>query len=137
MEKQLKQGEATRITKQHPSYEVFNRSWKSTLKILLGSDDMELEDAYPFLTRVFKPAVRVKTESGEDIYIPERYSKDTPAVKAEDVSKATPKLSVDEIKDVERLYEYAADLFRVVGSRVLGRSLAVYESTGVVNSQNV
>ncbi len=137
MEKQLKQGEVTPITKQHPSYEVFNRSWKSTLKILLGDDDMELEDAYSFLTRVFKPAARVGAEGSEAIYLPERYSEDAPAVKAEDVSKATPKLSLDEIKDVERLYEYAAEFFHVVGSRVLGRSLAVYESTGVVSSQNV
>ena len=130
-------------------YEALNTAWKSTSKILFGTDIGELNEFEPYL----KGGVIGKTVkshfSGNPLWVAsaqyEEHAKffDFNAEQSKIAAIAAKPINIDKIKDIDSLLSETEERFIYSGNKTLGNSKyiehsdAVVDSTGVLNSSIV
>ncbi len=114
-----------------PTLEAINKAWKITSKTLLGD---EIGDIWKY-ENYLKQCVHLPIQIN-DIYFPGgRYNKVKNVIKFNnDTNLGKPFGNIDEIKDIDNLFDLAREHFEYIGDVVLGNSSHVEKSANVINS---
>lgn len=122
-------------------YKKLDNSWKTTTKILFGSEGEELKKYDDWLSRDTYGAMRSKSSLSkkEVVLCSSRYARNSKFISYDEIdfTKKFEPLSIDEIKDVDSIIEALKERFYYAGNIILGNSQFVLESTGIYNSHYV
>ena len=121
------------------AYSEVNRKWKTACRIIFGSEIGEMEEYEKWLSDIGSPrAVQHDSQGREIILAVPHYSTHTKWISFEEVdfNKKYPPLgiSINEIKDIDSLFEAIQDRIFYTGNIVLGNSKFVEKSTGIFES---
>ncbi len=122
------------------AYDVLNRAWKSTCRVVLGAEVGELEEYKGWLGEYLPPVGKRKSYiSGREVTLANpRYPDDARFVSMEEIreKKADP-LGINDIKDMDSVVRAVSEQWEYAGNRVQGNSAMVEASDIVVDSQSV
>ncbi|MFH1222647.1 MAG: hypothetical protein V1492_06210 [Candidatus Micrarchaeota archaeon] len=125
-------------------YDVLNKSWKSTCRILLGEEIGELKDYEGWLKDAYKGGITQKSHlSGKEVVLASiggsrNYCKNARFVSADELKEnAIKPLTINEIKDVDSIVEAVAEKWEYTGNIILGNSQFVDKSSLITNSSYV
>ncbi|HIH22752.1 TPA: hypothetical protein HA238_03425 [Candidatus Micrarchaeota archaeon] len=100
-----------------------NDAWKSTCKIILGSEIGDLKDYEQFLKRYIEPVRKNKSLiSSKDVYYGAPYCQNAKFVSMDEIEqmKVEP-LGADEIKDIDSLINAASERIQYAGNKLGGK----------------
>jgi len=121
-------------------YESLNKAWKSTCRVLFGGEIGELREYEEWLGE-FLPVFgkRDSHVSGRQVsLVKDDYCKGAKFVSMEEAAgKAAEPLSINEIKDIDSVFEAIRGKWEYAGNKVLGSSMFVESSDNVKDSQYV
>ena len=119
------------------AYEPLNRQWKSLSKILLSDEIGELSDYADWLYEKNGPRlVRKSGISGKEVvYSSAVYAKKSRGAGCDevDLDKKYPPLTINEIKDIDSIFEAVSERAIYAGNMVLGNSAYVDGSTTITD----
>ena len=122
-------------------YDTLNKSWKSTCKVLLGSEVGDLKDFEPWLEEyIHKPRFEKSAFSGKEVELSiADYPSSSRFASFDEVDfgKKFQPLSINEIKDIDSIVEAVQDRIYYTGNLVLGTSSNVEHSSNVFDSHFV
>ncbi len=121
-------------------YDVLDKAWKSTCRVVLGGEVGELKDYEGWLGEYLPPVGKRKSHvSGRDVTLANPdYPDGARFVSMEEIGerKADP-LSINDIKDIDSIVRAVSEQWEYTGNRVQGNSSGVESSDIVVDSQSV
>ncbi len=115
-------------------YDTLNKRWKSVCSALLGDEIGELSDYSEWLYWGNGPRNAGKTASGREIvFADQNYSVSAPKLSFDEVDfdKRYEPLGINEIKDIDSIFEAISDRVAYTGNIVLGNSRFVDNSTTI------
>ncbi len=112
-------------------WEKLDKAWKTTCKVVLGDEIGDLSNYTDYLSKYYKKPHFVNGVAVADWICPRQ------ALDVASVPKAKIDFSIDEIKDIDTLFQKAKENLYGVGNRLLGNCRDVRESTSVVDSTYV
>jgi len=121
-----------------PTLEYINTAWKTATRVVLGD---EIGDIWKYKEYLERYAHLPMEKNG--VYFPsKRYENITKTADYHNVSSVISKLrkpftDINEIKDIDNLFELAKDHFTYIGNVVLGNSNYVEKSANIINSSYV
>ncbi len=119
------------------AYLHLNRHWKSVCKLLLGGEVGELSQYSSWLYEENGPRLIKKSDiSGKEVvYASKNYSGKSKWASFDevDMDKKYPPLSINEIKDIDSLFEAVSERAVYAGNMVLGNSKFVEASTTITD----
>ncbi|MFH1448751.1 MAG: hypothetical protein ABIG39_07870 [Candidatus Micrarchaeota archaeon] len=117
------------------AYPHLNTHWKSTCRILLGAEVGELSEYSEWLYENNGPRMVQKSEaSGKDVvFTSSNYSKNARWISFDevDLDKEYPKLSINEIKDIDSVLQAISERIIYAGNIILGNSKFVDQSSTI------
>lgn len=123
------------------NYEVLNRAWKSTCKVLFGAEIGDMKDYEPWLlSGADAPIKRKSVVSGKDVYVGIEFYKDESrfiGLDEIDFNKKFQPLNINEVKDIDSIVESLQERFLYTGNIVLGNSQFVEKSSNVIDSSYI
>ena len=122
-----------------------NSSFKSTCRVLFGSEIGGLEEFASYLSGMVDAPLRAKSSaSGKMVYLSQPfYCRSARFLDVLELPLPSPAVSINDIKDVDSLLSAVSEKFAYCGSKNLGRSLNIRQSDmcndslEVLSSQNV
>jgi hypothetical protein len=121
-------------------YDVLNKAWKSTCKVVLGGEVGELKDFEEWIGEYMPPLSKRKSHlSGKEvILVSPHYCKDARFVSSDEIReiKADP-LTINEIKDIDSVIQAISEKWEYTGNKTHGNSLLVESSDIAIDSQYV
>lgn len=120
------------------SYEVLNKGWKTTCRIVLGEELGELKDYKDWLLEYLPPAGKIRSHlSGREVTLAmDHYSPESRFISSEESrNRLFNPLSINEIKDIDSIAQAISERWEYTGNRVLGNSSSVDSSDLVMDSQ--
>jgi len=121
-------------------YNVLNKAWKSTCKILLGDEVGELKDFEEWVGEYMPPIGKRKSYlSGKDVaLVSPHYCESAHFISSEEIKERTvDPLTINEIKDIDSIAQAVAEKWEYAGNRVQGNSMLVESSDIAIDSQYV
>ncbi|MFH1447362.1 MAG: hypothetical protein ABIG39_00730, partial [Candidatus Micrarchaeota archaeon] len=122
-------------------YDIMNKNWKSTCKILLGEEIGELSDFKEWLLEYTQvPRFEKSTFSGKDVSLTMKDYGDSARFASfdeVDFNKRFEPLSINEIKDIDSILEAVQERMYYTGNAILGHSNYVALSSNVIDSNFV
>lgn len=123
------------------TYDVLNKAWKSTCRVLFGAEAGELSDCAEWLSE-YAEVLRVEKSSlsGKGVtFSVDEYSKAAryAAFDEADFAKKFAPLSINEMKDIDSVVQAIADRASYTGNVILGNSRHVENSSSVLESHYV
>jgi hypothetical protein len=117
-----------------------NSAFRQTCKILLGEEVGDLTDFAPYLREALLGKQVKSSISGKDLWL--TYAYYPAGTKFFDYSTErqrlpTPKISINDIKDIDSLFSAVAEQAVYTGNKVLGNSIQVVNSDNVSDSSFV
>ncbi len=123
------------------TYNLLNRAWKSTSRIVFGQEIGELTDYSEWLADMADPVFTAKSSiSGKEVtFASDQYPKGSKRMGFEEVdfSKRAEPLGMNEIKDIDSLVDAVSERICYTGNMVLGNSKFVEKSSNVSDSYYV
>jgi len=120
-----------------PTYDAVNKAWKSTCRVLFGSEVGELEEFEGWLTEYLEARRSEKSSvSGKDVYFSVHdYAKGAKFAAFEEIDfgKKFAPLSINEIKDIDSVVQAVHERAAYTGNISLGNSNYVQDSNNVIN----
>ena len=124
----------------HSPYDILNKGWKTTCRIVLGEEIGELSDYKDWLLEYVPPSGKNRSHlSGKEVTL----AMDSYCPCAKFVSSGESKetkhepLSINQIKDIDSIAQAISERWEYTGNRVLGNSSSVESSDLVMDSQFV
>lgn len=123
------------------TYDLLNRQWKSTCRIIFGQEVGELEDFEQYLTELTWPITHHKScLSGKDVVsAPTAYCKNSRwlALDEVDFTKPGEPLNINEIKDLDSIVQALSERFCYTGSITFGKCAHIEQSSNVNDSVGI
>ncbi len=122
------------------TYDILNKGWKSTCRVLLGGEVGELKDYDEWLRRYLpKPAKRKSHLSGKEVILAMNgYAKDAMFISGEEQRPLSIQtLTINEVKDIDSILDAVREKWEYTGNRILGNSAFVESSDIVMDSTYV
>ncbi|VVC04187.1 Uncharacterised protein [Candidatus Bilamarchaeum dharawalense] len=124
------------------AYDVINQSWKSTTKVLFGEPLGEMKDYYDYLKEPLVGKSVKSIISGKNIFVTSNhYPKEAKFFDYNDeITGATilsKPIDVNQIRDIDSLFEAVEEKFIYSGNKVLGNSKFVENSDNITDSNYV
>jgi hypothetical protein len=122
-------------------YNIMNKAWKSTCKVLFGQEAGELEDCADWL-REYEEELRIEKSaiSGKEVTLSANdYAKGAHVAAYDEIDfgKRFAPLSINEMKDIDSIAQAISDRAFYAGDMILGNSSHVQNSSGVIDSHFV
>ncbi|MEW5997102.1 MAG: hypothetical protein AB1657_05960 [Candidatus Micrarchaeota archaeon] len=121
-------------------YDILNKGWKATCKILLGEEIGELSDYREWLSEFLPPTGKTHSHlSGKEVTLAmDAYCPKSRFISSDEIKeKKLAPLSIDQVKDIDSIAEAISERWEYTGNRVLGNSSSVDSSDLVMDSQFV
>ncbi len=123
------------------TYDVINKAWKDTCRILLGEEIGELKDYEEWLLKGTPPAViKPSTISNKPVaLVCPFYCNNAKIIDYTEIDfkKKFEPLNINEIKDIDSIVNAIGERIYYTGGVVQGNSANVSESTQIMDSMNV
>jgi hypothetical protein len=124
-----------------PTYDSLNKAWKSTCRVLFGSEAGELSDCAEWLSE-YAVALRMEKSSisGKGVtYSVDEYTKGARygGFDEVDFGKKFEPFSINEMKDIDSVVQAVSDRASYTGNVILGNSKFVENSSSVLESHFV
>lgn len=129
------------VSVESETYNVVNKAWKTTCRVLLKDEIGELEEYQDYLTKYLEQVMTRKSViSGKEVAIfSYNFCKDAKFISNDEIEeydkilKGT-KLNINEIKDIESIIQSLSDKLYYCGNIITGNCREVHHSDGVTNS---
>ncbi len=127
----------------HEAYELMNKAWKSTTKILFGEEIGELKDFHGYLKGALIGQTVTSFFSGKPVLVvSDNYSKGSRFFDyIEEHEKfdeiASKPFDIDKIKDIDSIVETLKERFMYGGNKILGNSKYIEKSDAIIDSTSV
>lgn len=121
-------------------YDQLNKAWKSTCKVLLGEEIGELKEYEEWLRENIPVFGKRKSYiSGKEVILSlDEYCKKANFVSLGEIKEKTiDPLTINEIKDIDRIVEAISDKWEYTGNKILGKSSFIDSSDLVFDSHYV
>lgn len=128
------------------TYDAVNKAWKSTCKVLFGTEVGELEDFEKWLnSHMPTPQLETSSFSGKSVALPcsdygrHDYAKGAHFTSFDEIKFGTKfkPLNINEVKDIDMIIAALGERLAYCGNIVLGNSAYVEKSADVINSSFV
>jgi len=118
-------------------YDKINAAWKKTCSIVLGDEVCDLEKARSVFDHKL-PVEKYSSVSNKPVYLAQWYEPIDHVVGYEDIDKIRKtKFSLDEIKDIDSIFDRVQEIGYFAGSLIQGNSQHVVKSDRITDSQYI
>ncbi|MBI5228010.1 hypothetical protein HY988_05465 [Candidatus Micrarchaeota archaeon] len=121
-----------------PTYSELNREWKTTCRIVLGSEIGELQDYKDWLIELNNPRFVKKCSKSkvETVFTSNNFPNEGKFITMEEVdfNKKFEPLGINEMKDIDSILEALDERLYYCGNIILGNSKFVEKSSNIQNS---
>jgi hypothetical protein len=122
----------------HSPYDILNKGWKTTCRIVLGEEIGELNDYKDWLLEYVPPTGKSHSHlSGKEVTLAmDQYSPKSRFISSEEShGRLFQPLSINEIKDLDSIAQAISERWEYSGNRVLGNSSNIESSDLIMDSQ--
>jgi hypothetical protein len=123
------------------TYDLLNRQWKSTCKIIFGQEIGELSDFEPYLTELTRPVQYHKSSlSGKEVAsAPTSYCKSAGwlALDEVDFNKKFEPLGINEVKDLDSIASAISERMHYAGNVMFGNCSKIEKSSNINDSTGI
>jgi len=116
--------------------QAVNNAWKRATKIILGEEIGDIWAYENYLKRYTRLPKNIQSPTNENIYLPSERYKSVKKVMpyTTKIKMDKPFANINEIKDIDNLFELARDHFEYIGNVILGNSKFIEKSANIVDS---
>ncbi|MDD2655350.1 MAG: hypothetical protein PHQ80_01640 [Candidatus ainarchaeum sp.] len=123
------------------TYEVLNKAWKSTCRILLGAEIGDMKEYEPWLLSGADAPKRFKSSiSGKDVYVGiGSYKEDGKFIGMDEIdfSRKFEPLGINQVKDIDSIVGALKERFLYTGNIILGNSNFVEKGANIMDSSYI